>query len=193
MRKPTALITSLLTFVSPLALAHPGHVGHMDMLSGLAHPLSGLDHMSVMVAVGVFAAMFGGRARWQMPAAFVSFMLLGAMAGVMGMHMPGMEMAIIASVIGMGVMLMSGSRLSRHWAMSMIMLFAAFHGLAHGQEMPANAQVLQYFLGFTLSTIGLHACGMALGHGLLRVKVTKKAQSVLGIMMALLGSVLLFS
>jgi urease accessory protein len=59
-----------------LAQAHPGHDVTWDFSGGFAHPLSGWDHLLAMTAVGLWASQLGGRARWFVPAAFVSVMAL---------------------------------------------------------------------------------------------------------------------
>ena len=48
-------------------------------------------------------------------------------------------------------------------AMALAGLFAIFHGMAHGAEMPGTASALAYGLGFVAATAMLHAIGIALG------------------------------
>src|SRR4029077_17822168 len=45
--------------------------------AGIAHPLSGLDHILVMTAVGLWAVLAGGRAIWVWPMSFIALMLAG--------------------------------------------------------------------------------------------------------------------
>ena len=67
-----------------LANAHTG-LGHVDGFAlGFAHPIGGLDHVLAMVMVGLFASQLGGRARWLVPASFVSVMVLGGALGLAG-------------------------------------------------------------------------------------------------------------
>ena len=49
------------------ALAHTGAGSTTSFAAGFAHPLLGLDHIAVMVAVGLWAALKGGRALWVWP------------------------------------------------------------------------------------------------------------------------------
>ena len=88
LRKP--LLATLLLLSPTLALAHPGH-DHAGVLSGIAHPIFGLDHLLAMVAVGLWAAQQTGKARWALPLIFVATMLLGGLAGFAGIEMPLME------------------------------------------------------------------------------------------------------
>src|SRR5262245_7362162 len=68
----TKLILSATLLLAPTAaLAHTGHGATASLFAGLAHPLSGLDHLTVMLAVGALAALKGGRALWLWPLTFV--------------------------------------------------------------------------------------------------------------------------
>ena len=64
------------------AYAHIGIGPTSSFSAGFDHPLSGLDHLTVMIAVGLWAALRGGKAIWAWPAAFVGVMLVGAGLGV---------------------------------------------------------------------------------------------------------------
>jgi len=51
-------------------IAASAHVAFGDthgFMHGFSHPLSGIDHILAMVAVGLFAAHLGGRALWLVP------------------------------------------------------------------------------------------------------------------------------
>jgi len=154
--------------IAPWASAHPGHEGEhggvtWDFASGFAHPLSGWDHLLAMIAVGLWAAQLGGRARWLMPSAFIATMVAGAALGRAGFHLPGAELAIAASVLVLGLLLARAVRLPVAAGMALVGGFAIFHGWAHGAEMPATARGLGYGAGFVLATTLLHAVGVGLG------------------------------
>lgn len=59
-----AIAATASIFLATPALAHPGHVDPLGLAHGLIHPLSGLDHILAMIAVGLYAAQLGGRAVW---------------------------------------------------------------------------------------------------------------------------------
>jgi len=150
----------------PAAWAHPGHDGHevtWDFSSGFAHPLFGADHLLAMLAVGLWAAQLGGRARWLVPVAFVLVMALGAVLGRSGIALPGLEQTIAASVLVLGLLIANAARLPVAGSMALVALFAAFHGFAHGAEMPATAGAFSYGAGFVLATALIHAAGVGLG------------------------------
>jgi urease accessory protein len=172
-RLPRLAILAATAFVFPaLVHAHPGHEGHeltWDFGAGFAHPVSGLDHLLAMVAVGLWAAQLGGCARWLVPAAFVGVMALGGALGGAGVTVPGLEQAIAASVLVLGLLIAASVRLPVVAGMALAGGFAVFHGVAHGAEMPSAAGGLGYGAGFVAATALLHAAGV--GFGLLAGKV----------------------
>jgi urease accessory protein len=146
-----------------LAQAHPNHGTAVGIASGLAHPLSGLDHLCAMIAVGLWAAQRGGRALWAVPLAFISMMTIGAMLGMGGVAVPFVEQGIAASVLILGILLAAALRLPLAASVAIVSLFAVFHGYAHGAEMPATASGFTYGVGFVAATAGLHLLGIGLG------------------------------
>jgi len=157
---------AILLALPALAQAHPGHDGHeltWDFSGGFAHPFSGWDHLLAMIAVGLWAAQLGGRARWLVPAAFVSVMTLGAMLGHTGVIFLGVEQGIAASVLVLGLLVAAAVRLPIAAGVALVGVFAIFHGFAHGAEMPATAGALRYGAGFVVATALLHAAGVGLG------------------------------
>ncbi len=151
-------------FLPALAQAHPGLPGHAHgFANGLAHPLTGLDHICAMIAVGIWAAQRGGRALWAVPMAFVSVMVLGGMLGMADGALPFTETGIAASVLILGILIAARIRLPLPASVLIVGLFALFHGYAHGAEMPATTSGLAYGLGFMLATASLHLGGVSLG------------------------------
>jgi len=151
----------LLASVSP-ALAHPGY-GTTGFVHGFAHPLGGLDHILAMVAVGLYAAMLGGRALWRVPATFVSVMAFGGVLGVAGYPLPYTEIGIAVSVIVPGLAVAFRISVPALAAMVLVGVFALFHGHAHGSEMPQDMSGYEYAAGFMLATALLHCAGIGLG------------------------------
>ncbi|AMS44512.1 MULTISPECIES: HupE/UreJ family protein [Aminobacter] len=146
-----------------LASAHTG-IGHVEGFAhGFAHPLGGLDHVLAMVMVGLFAAQLGGRARWLVPASFVSVMILGGALGLAGIAVPFVELGIGLSIVVLGGVVAFNLRAGVAAAMALVGFFAVFHGYAHGAEMPESASGLAYGAGFVLATAMLHAAGLGFG------------------------------
>ena len=162
MRK-TLLTTSAFALLPTAAFAHPSLTPHVDgFLAGISHPLTGLDHLLAMLSVGLWASQKGGRAMWLWPAAFVTAMVAGGVMGMMGVGLPLVEPAIIASVLVLGVVIAATLSLPTVVGVAMIAFFGRVHGNAHGLEAPIGGAGL-YALGFVVSTITLHALGLAIG------------------------------
>ncbi len=167
--KRIAAAAAVLLSLSGAALAHTGHGDASGFAQGLSHPLGGLDHLLAMVAVGLYAALLGGRALWCVPATFVAVMALGGAAGAAGYALPYVEIVIALSVVVLGLAVALRLGLPTVAAMALVGSFAVFHGHAHGAEMPQGASGLAYATGFLLTTALLHAAGIALGFGIARL------------------------
>jgi len=147
--------------VSP-ALAHTG-VGQTNSFAcGIAHPLSGADHILAVLAVGLWAVVAGRSAIWIWPTAFVATMLTGFAVATLGLQMPFVEPAIWSSVIISGLFVALAVKAPVWLGAAIAGLFAFFHGHAHGTEATA-ASLIPYAAGFCLATAGLHAAGIGLG------------------------------
>jgi urease accessory protein len=152
-----------LAFAPGIALAHTGGAtAAAGFTHGLVHPLGGIDHLVVMVAVGVFAAQLGGRTLWAVPASFVALMAVGGALGVTGVGLPFVEVAIALSVVALVAAVVLRVRMPSVAAAALVGAFAIFHGHAHGTEMPETASGLSYGLGFVVATAALHAIGIGL-------------------------------
>src|SRR4249920_3374352 len=103
-----------------VAQAHPGH-GAEGLAAGLAHPLTGLDHLLAMIAVGLWsaAAVPAGR-RWLGPGVFVSMLLAGALLAWGGGVLPHVETGVALSVVMLGAMLLAGRRVAPSAGLVMI-------------------------------------------------------------------------
>jgi urease accessory protein len=182
-----------LVLLPGVALAHPGHGDAAGFTHGLMHPLGGLDHVLAMVAVGLYAALLGGRALWLVPATFVAAMALGGAAGVAGYALPYREIGIALSVVVLGAVVALRVSLPTLAAAALAGAFAVFHGHAHGAEMPQSLSGYEYAAGFLVATALLHGAGIALGlaMGQLSALGGRRVAQTTGGAMALAGIVLL--
>lgn len=153
------LLALIALLLPTAALAHPGH-DEAGLMTGLQHPISGLDHIAVMIAVGLWAALAGGRALWLWPATFVCVMLLGGALGMAHVPLPLVEPGILASVVVLGLMVALAIDLPVTAGAALIAVFALFHGHAHGAEVPEAASGVAYLLGFAATTAALHGIGI---------------------------------
>ncbi len=143
------------------ALAHTGSHVVTGFAGGLAHPLTGLDHLLAMLAVGLWAAQQGGRALLGAPATFVAAMGLGAWLAGSGWVMPHIEAGVALSVLLLGLLIATRRQGPLYATLGLVGVFALFHGGAHGLEMPSHASPVLYSLGYLMTTLLLHAAGMA--------------------------------
>jgi urease accessory protein len=152
-----------LALVPTAAWAHAdGHPGG-GFVAGLLHPISGLDHVVAMVAVGLWGAVLGTPALWVLPVAFPMVMAFGGLLGLLGVPIPGVEIGIAVSGLVMGLMVLFELKPPLWLAALIVSAFAVFHGHAHGAELPAGSNALLYSLAFVLATGLLHLVGILLG------------------------------
>lgn len=133
------------------------------LAAGFLHPVLGFDHLLAMVAVGLLSVQLGGRAIWSVPTAFVAFLGLGGLLGVLGIALPQVEGAIALSVFALGLAIALSVAMPVPLAMIVVGMFAIFHGHAHGAEIPNLAQPAAFVAGFMLASALLHASGVAIG------------------------------
>ena len=158
MKKTFCLAALLVTAAAP-AFAHPGH-GAESFAAGVAHPLSGLDHIAAMIAVGLWSALKGGRALWVWPATFVGVMLFGSALGMAQVPLALVEPGILASVVVLGLMTAFGVDLPVAAGATLIAVFALLHGHAHGSEAAETIAGIEYMGGFAITTAALHGAGI---------------------------------
>jgi urease accessory protein len=155
---------AILMLVPALALAHPqGGTAHGGLVAGVLHPLTGIDHLLAMIAVGLWASQLRGRAGAVLPATFPLLMLAGAAMAGLGVGMPAVEPLIALSVLALGVAVAGGIRLPVIPGTALLSVFALAHGHAHGSELPAATDVAAYASGFIGATVLLHLAGLLLG------------------------------
>lgn len=174
------------------AFAHLNPAEHGSLAAGFSHPLFGLDHILVMVAVGLWAANLGGRALYLVPAAFVGTMIAGFGAAILGAPLPFVEPVILASIVFLGLMVALALPLPLGGVMGAVAFFAFFHGHAHGGELGA-AGALPFAAGFAIATAMLHAAGIGAGIALGRVQRAGLFTRIVGAATALAGLWLAFA
>jgi urease accessory protein len=157
------------TVALALVLSPVAAFGHQEagqaagLLAGLSHPLSGLDHVLAMIAVGLWGAVLGPPAIWVLPVAFPMVMAFGGLMGLLGFPLPGVEIGIAVSAVVLGALVLAEVRPPLWLAALIVAFFAIFHGHAHGRELPQGTSALLYSLGFVVATGLLHAFGILLG------------------------------
>lgn len=158
-------IRSILLFLSigSPVLAHSGGEHVHGFLAGLSHPFLGLDHLLVMVAVGIWSGLFMKTKKWLPPALFMTGMLTGVALVALNLHIPYVEGGILLSTILMATALIFSKRDTNSAIigikLSLFAIFGVFHGAAH--QLEATGAFSSYILGFIFATSLAHALGYA--------------------------------
>ena len=142
--------------------------------------------MVAMIAVGLWGAQLGNPAMWVLPVTFPLVMSMGAMMGLLGIPLPGIEIGIALSAILLGAMVLGELRPNLIIAALLVGFFAIFHGHAHGTELPPGESGLLYSMGFVIATGCLHATGISVGL-IHRWPVGRLAMRGVGLFIAVMG------
>ena len=159
-------LTGLVFLVGLLLLATPALAHHgMDnqtpsnflegFISGLAHPIIGLDHFAFVIAVGLLAATKPkGRA---IPIAFVLAALAGTGLHLSAITLPLPELWIALSVFAIGLYLALGTQLPTTALAGLAGLAGLFHGYAYGEAIMGAepTPLIAYLIGFTTIQMGI--------------------------------------
>jgi urease accessory protein len=186
-----------LLLIAALPFAAAAHTGadagmHHGFMSGFLHPLTGVDHLAAMVAVGLWSALTARRVwpdlLWA-PLGFASMLLVGALLGLAGVQLPVVEPMIAASLLVLGLLVVTQRRLPALAAAALVGLFAVFHGVAHGQELAGESGAALTLAGMLAATVLLHAAGIAIGWSLRHAN--RWLPRVAGAAVAIFGAALL--
>lgn len=194
MLKRRSLAAAAVGLTTLPAFAHLSPDEHGSFMAGASHPFFGADHILAMVAVGLWASQIAlaghdRRPLWIVPSAFVVTMAAGFVMAVYGIGLPFVEPAILASVIGLGLLVAMAAKLPTAAAAATVGVFALFHGHAHGGEL-GSAGAWQFGVGFMVATAILHLAGVALGLGIGRFG--SRATRAAGALTAIAGLSLAF-
>ena len=179
-------IFTLILATSNTSFAHTNDGVAGGLVSGILHPIKGLDHLVAMVAVGLWGAQLREPAIWILPILFPLIMAVGGLLGLAGLPIPFIEIGIALSALTLGAMVAFRVTLPLVAASGMVGIFAIFHGHAHGTELPDAANPLAYGIGFVVSTGLLHLLGILIGL-IVRWPIGEKALRVGGGGIAALG------
>ena len=177
-----------IAFAPALAFAHPDHAHGASFMQGLMHPVAGVDHLLAMIAVGIWAAQQGGRARWIAPLSFVSMMCIGTALAAASVVLPNVETNIALSVTVLGAAIALSLRAHPTIGATIVGAFAVFHGYAHGVE--AGGVSGPFVFGMLCTTAALQATGIALAIAM-KQQLSNRAVRWTGASIALGGLALL--
>jgi urease accessory protein len=158
-RVAASLLAAPLLLLASAALAHTGQGDTTSgFVAGFLHPITGVDHLLAMLAVGMWGAQLG-----MPPVAFPMVMAVGGALGILGVPLPAAEPAIVLSVLLLGAVIAFGRKPPLVLAAALVAFFAIFHGYAHGRELPDAASAIGFSAGFVLATGCIHLTGIGVG------------------------------
>ena len=171
----------LLLLVAQAAAAGPALAHHamggllpqtlwQGLLSGLGHPVIGLDHLAFVAGIGLAAAFAANR--WLGPLAYVAATVGGCLLFVQGVALPQIELAVALSVLLVGVLVLSGRTLPRPRPLSLLLFALAglFHGSAFAESIVGAeaTPLVAYLAGFAAIQLVIVLLVMLALRGLLR-------------------------
>ena len=169
--------------------AHNDGIHHAaGFAAGLIHPLSGLDHLLAMMAVGWWATQNQRRAVWILPLVFSMMLMAGLILGISGIRIPIVESGIAGSVLALGLLIAFTVRLPVGTGAALIGGFALLHGQAHGIDLQAGSSIGAYAAGLMLATLALHMAGVLVAE---RVTLSNRIARLVGTAVAATGAWLL--
>ena len=118
------------------------------ILSGVGHPIIGLDHLAFVIAVGVAAFMIGSR--FVLPLFFILATMAGTGLHVMSVGLPMVEFVVSLSVACAGLMIVSGRKFSLGLYGALFAVAGLFHGHAYGEAIfgAEATPLVAYLAGF---------------------------------------------
>ncbi|HUS97327.1 MAG TPA: HupE/UreJ family protein [Hyphomicrobiaceae bacterium] len=148
-------------FAAAVTLAGPAFAHHaMDgaipatmaqgLITGVAHPVVGLDHFAFVIAVGLASAFLPGR--MLLPLAFIAATIAGCLLKLAGVALPVAEFVIAASVIVVGALVMRGKPVSSSILIGLFAVAGLFHGSAYAAGIIGAEQspLAAYLAGFAV-------------------------------------------
>ncbi len=118
-------------------------------LSGIGHPVIGIDHLAFIVAIGIAAAFVSGG--FGIIAGFIAASSIGVLAHVVELNVPLVELLVAASVIVAGAALTVGLTAARAGWLALAIIAGLFHGYAFGEAV----------VGAERNVIGAYLIGLA--------------------------------
>ena len=126
-------------------------------ISGLAHPIIGVDHFLFLLTVGVLAYSLKSPLRYAGPVLFVVSALAGTSLHLVGFNVSSVEVLIALSLILGGGIVLLRRRMSALAASIFFVLAGMFHGYAYAESIigAESAPLLAYLAGLALIQVAV--------------------------------------
>jgi urease accessory protein len=131
-------------------------------LSGIGHPVIGIDHLAFIVAIGIAAAFFGGGIG--IVAGFIAASSVGVLAHVIELNVPLVEPLVATSVVVAGAALAIGFTSTRMGWLAIAIIAGLFHGYAFGEAVVGAERTVigAYLIGLAIIQAAIAAIAMFL-------------------------------
>lgn len=151
-------------------------------ISGLAHPVIGIDHLMYLVIAAVLSFTLTGVARYIVPLLFVSATLGGTVFHLGSGDIPYFETMVSLSLLVSGIIAFSTKKPAVLLLAGLFVVSGIFHGYAYGESIigAETGPLLAYLIGFTVIQYMLIAGGIRLME--LTTKRSEKMQSMISYM-----------
>ena len=165
--------SSFLVAASPASAHHPmgGKIPSNffeGFLSGLAHPVIGVDHLAFIVTIGLFAATKSQGIF--IPLAFVLSAMLGAGIHLLGASLPVVELIVSTSILLFGILLAIKNSPNLLVMISLSSVAGLFHGYAYGEAIfgAQTTALVAYLAGFTAIQLVISSTAFFIGQKVLK-------------------------
>jgi len=159
------------------------------LLSGMGHPVIGLDHAAFIVAAGFLLALIGG-GMWGV-LALIGGSLFGAALHLAGFGLPGDEVGVALSVVLIGGLVMARRRIPVSWLSGGLAFAGTLHGYAYAETIfgAEAAPLAAYLIGFSLVQLGIAAAAFLAHRRLIAAREAwaKPVSSGLGAAVGVIG------
>ena len=184
-------------FGSAPAFAHHVMGGRMPatfgegFLSGLGHPVIGLDHLAAVVAVGCLAAAH--RSASALVVAFVLAMMGGVALHLHGTTVPGAEILVALTVLALGLLMVLRRDMSAGAAVVLFAMVGVIHGYALGESIfgAERTPIYAYLIGLAVIQIAIALAAAHLTRSLMRGSSNLSAVRLVGAGIAGIGLAIL--
>jgi urease accessory protein len=150
-----AVAVLLTLFAAKPAQAHHLMGGRMastafeGFMSGIAHPVIGIDHLAMIVAIGVLAAAI--RSGFALAGIFVLAAMVGTGLHLLRLNLPGSEALVALSVLAAGALIALRKTPNRALVFGIGAVAGVLHGYAYGESIfgAESTPLVAYLVGFT--------------------------------------------
>ena len=176
------VLTALSTLFAMPAYAHHPFGGGLPanalegFLSGLGHPVIGIDHLLFVVAAGLIGSLM--QRGTVISVVFVLSSLVGTVLHLLSMDLPIPEIVISGSVVLFGTVLALGGRSDFKFVTAVSAISGIFHGYAYGEVIVGAemAPLFSYLIGFASIQLAISLSAWKFG------KLLLKKQAVEGLL-----------